>query len=233
MNGHVRFFLILAGVVALAALTAWGLTSLAGGTSFAKDGASLTMLITLALVLGSTFLLGGQIGLSTAVRSIIAWVGIALLLILGYSYRDDFSRMYHRVAGELSPGATTTGPDRVRISAAQDGHFYVDARINGKPVRLLVDTGATSTVLSQPAARAAGIDPGGLSYNIQVRTANGIVRAAVVLLDSFAIGNATLRNERVLVTERTGREMSVMGVRTLNRFNGYSVRNGVLTIFTR
>ena len=52
-------------------------------------------------------------------------------------------------------------------------------------------------------------------------------------LDSFAIGNATLRNERVLVTERAGRELSVMGVRTLNRFNGYSVRNGVLTIFTR
>lgn len=233
MNGHLKTALVILGVMALAALSAWGLTSIGETTSFAKDGLQLSVLITLVLLIGSSILVGERIGLIGALRALIIWAGLALLLVLAYSYRDDFRRLYHRVSSELSPGTSQSGQGFVRIKAARDGHFYTRATLNGATIRLLIDTGATSTVLSQAAARKAGINVDKLTFPLTLNTANGPVKAAVVKINRFALGDAILRDDRVLVTARPGDSVSVLGMRTLNRFYGYSVRNGVMTIHTR
>lgn len=51
----------------------------------------------------------------------------------------------------------------VTLERAADGHFYVDAQVNGAAVRFLVDTGASSLVLTQADAQRAGIGAGDFS----------------------------------------------------------------------
>ena len=61
----------------------------------------------------------------------------------------------------------------MRIAMAEDGHFWVEAQLNGRTVRFLVDSGATVTTIGRDTAQAAGIAPDGRAS--PVSTANGVV----------------------------------------------------------
>ena len=80
------------------------------------------------------------------------------------------------------------GRAAVMLERMSNGHFEVRAEINGTPVTLLVDTGATNTVLSAADAGRAGIDPATLDYNVAVMTANGEARAARVTANEIRVG---------------------------------------------
>src|SRR5215469_16367121 len=58
------------------------------------------------------------------------------------------------------------------------GHVVLTASVNGTPIRLLVDTGASTVALSPADARAAGINPNALLFDKTTATANGVVRVA-------------------------------------------------------
>jgi len=125
-------------------------------------------------------------------------------------------------------GSEQRGERRLTLNADVSGHFYVVAKLNGKPVRLLVDTGATSTVLSQSDAGRVGISLSGLQYNRPVRTANGVVSMALTNISKFQVGRAVFWNVRVLISPRMSG--SVLGVRTLRRFKSYTVAGDTLTL---
>jgi aspartyl protease family protein len=149
--------------------------------------------------------------------------------------------VWYRVAGELDPSRpvpaeTMAEPNQsqgegraLSIRQAADGHYYVNARINGADMRLLVDTGATVTVLSVRQAERAGIFPSQSEFTATVRTASGMARAAPVRIRDLQIGDARLEDVPALVMD-TPRDLSVLGVGTLQRFKSYEVRDGVLTL---
>ena len=226
MTGHLRYLLFILAIIGAAALTVWIGSQFFDELRFDRSGPS-----AIFSLLGGRLLLFRDIKLKQVANAVLIWGAIGLLLILGYSYRDDLTRMWQRVVGELSPGATVTEGRSLRISQARDGHFYADVSINGRPLRLLVDTGATNTVLSQRQARAVGIDPAKLDYRVRLTTANGTIRAARVSVKSLRIGGATLRNIGILVSGSTTSDVSVLGIGTLSRFRGYQVRDGVLTLY--
>ena len=70
--------------------------------------------------------------------------------------------------------------------ANRAGHVIIDAVVNGAPMRMLVDTGASFVTLTPADARAAGITPGELVFNRRASTANGFVRMAIVTLRESA-----------------------------------------------
>ena len=224
-----RVLFVLLFVAGLAGLTILLLDRFAGAFDFDDDGPRLVYLLLLAGVIGSGILLGGRIGLGGAAKAIAAWTGIGLLLILGYSYRADLTRLWNRVAGELAPSSGITGTGTVAYRRAGDGHFYVDARVNGRRVRFLVDTGATTTGFDAATARAVGIDPASLDYSVRVRTASGTVRAAPARLAELAIGPVVMRQVRVLVMPGN-RGLALLGMNVLKRFGSYEIKDGVLTL---
>jgi len=121
-------------------------------------------------------------------------------------------------------GETTASPDGLIIRAARDGHFYLEAQVNGARLWFLVDTGASGVVLSADAARRARISPSRSDYTQRASTANGTVRMAPVSLRELRVGDLRMRDVAGSVNEAE-MPLSLLGMSFLNRpdsfeFNG-------------
>ncbi len=129
-------------------------------------------------------------------------------------------------ARERAAGAATTG--QVAIKAGRDGHFYVDAEINFRPVRMMVDSGATVIALRQSDAHAAGIRPRRADFDRPVQTANGTAYAAEAELDSVAVREIEVGGVRALILPDDQLSVSLLGGSFLNRLARFEVSGGTL-----
>jgi len=117
---------------------------------------------------------------------------------------------------------------QVEIEAARDGHFYIDADINNRPVRLIVDTGATVVALRASDAASAGIRPVKSEFSSPVQTANGTTMAAEAVLDSVTVEDIELRHVRALVVPDDRLSISLLGGSFLNGLQRFQVAEGTL-----
>jgi aspartyl protease family protein len=108
------------------------------------------------------------------------------------------------------------------------GHVVVDAVVNGAPMRMLVDTGASFVTLTLADARAAGIARSELVFNHRASTANGPVRMATVTLREVRMGQLSLDDVPAAVLENLN--VSLLGMSFLDRLQSYEMRDGKLTI---
>lgn len=105
----------------------------------------------------------------------------------------------------------------VELQRQSDGHFHAEAFINGRPVRVLVDTGATLVALSYEDAVAAGINVRDSDFIHISQTANGRARFASVILDDVRIGDVTVRNVRAAVGEPGRLSTTLLGMSFLGQ----------------
>ncbi len=186
--------------------------------------------VILLVVLASALMAGRDTGAGIMLRHAAIWIAIGAVAVLGYSYRSDFRNMGNRIVGELRPDmALTTGEGDVAIRRSSDGHFRLTATVDGKPIRFLVDTGASLVALSQPDARAIGFDTEKLRYGLRIQTANGAAWSAGVSLGEIAAGPIRARNVRAAVS-RSGLSESLLGLAFLNRLSGYEVRGDTMIL---
>jgi len=160
-------------------------------------------------------------------RNAAIWLALGLALVIGYSFKDELGS---RLLGELVPQRGTANPDgSVTFRAGEDGHFHVEARINGTRLRMLVDTGASQVVLSPSDARRLGIDTAGLDFRHLSETANGPVSGAPVTLREITVGSVRLTDVMASVN---GAEMSesLLGMTFLSRLSGFEVSGDRLTL---
>lgn len=179
------------------------------------------------------------------------YLGLLVMAIAGYAilrYRGRIGEMLRHAAlwGLIILGAVaavglwgdirhTVAPVQrvqngvIEVPRAPDGHYYVTAEVNGTPIRMILDTGATDMVLSADDAEAAGIDLQDLTYFGQAATANGTVRIAPVRLDEITLGPVNDRNFRAYVSEG---EMpgSLMGMAYLQNFSRIEIENDALVL---
>jgi len=126
-------------------------------------------------------------------------------------------------------GPRASAASNTTVYTANDqGHVILDAGVNGAPVRVLVDTGASLVTLTPADARAAGIDPAGLAFSARVNTANGAARIAPVTLRELRIDQLSIYDVPGAVIENLN--ISLLGMSFLNRLQGYEMRDGKLTI---
>ena len=118
---------------------------------------------------------------------------------------------------------------RMALPRAPDGHYYATLELNGTPVRFVVDTGATSVVLTRADATRAGLADDDLVYFSQAMTANGPVRTAPVTLDRVTFGPFTDENVRAYVNEGDMTE-SLLGMTYLQRFGRIEIASGRLIL---
>ena len=108
------------------------------------------------------------------------------------------------------------------------GHVVLDAFVNGAPVRVLVDTGASFVTLTPADALAAGLDPRQLTFNERASTANGEVRIATVTLREIRLGQLSVADVPAAVIQNL--RVSLLGMSFLRRMQSYEMRDGRLTI---
>jgi aspartyl protease family protein len=119
----------------------------------------------------------------------------------------------------------SAGPARsVQIARSENGEFTLRARINGVKVPMIIDTGATSVVLTYETAKAAGLPLELLEYDVDVETAGGHARAARLTLDRLAIGRLVERSVPALVVPRGQMKTNLLGMSFLNRLESWEVR---------
>ncbi|MGE8141173.1 retropepsin-like aspartic protease family protein [Novosphingobium sp. NPDC080210] len=119
--------------------------------------------------------------------------------------------------------------DTTRIPLSPDGHFWINAQVNGEPRRFLVDTGATLTAISSNTALTAGIEPGPMDRSLILQTANGAVAAQTAVIDELRFGNIVARDLDAVITPGMG-ETNVIGMNLLSRLAGWRVEGRTLIL---
>ncbi|OYY24540.1 MAG: histidine kinase, partial [Azorhizobium sp. 35-67-15] len=173
----------------------------------------------------------GRIG--EALMAALFWVIVAVVLAMGYTYRDPLRQVADKVLVQLIPGyvGAGSGPTAtVEIARGADGDFAVRAAINDSPVHMLVDTGASSVVLTLEAARSAGLPVDFLKYDVPVDTANGRTKAASVVLDKITIGTIVERRVPALVSPAGVLRTSLLGMSFLQRLDSFEIRGEKLVM---
>lgn len=127
---------------------------------------------------------------------------------------------------EASHGAGTT----VELRSDRRGHFQTDVEINGRRIDALVDTGASLVVLTYEDAQRAGVSPRERDYTMRTQTANGIAKAAPVVLDRVEIGPIQVRNVQAAVAEPGRLQTNLLGMTFLSRLQKFEVSSGRLTL---
>ncbi len=112
----------------------------------------------------------------------------------------------------------------VQIPRAQGGEFALRAQINGVAAPMVIDTGATSVVLTYETAKAAGLPLELLDYDVDVETAGGHTRAARLTLDRLAIGKLVERSVPALVVPHGQMKTNLLGMSFLDRLESFEVR---------
>ena len=121
---------------------------------------------------------------------------------------------------EAAPSLDGAANPSAAIAKSPDGHYWAEASVNGRKVRFLVDTGATTVALTPEDARRLGFAPEHLDYAFQVATAGGQMRAAQVRLASVAVGDARVADVDALVIEH-GLPTSLLGMTYLGRLSRF------------
>jgi aspartyl protease family protein len=188
------------------------------------DTGSLALKLALAIFVGGLVITLYRERLSKALEALLFWAVLGLLLVVGYSYRFELRDVGDRVIAELMPGHVASHGRRVEVVRGHGGDFAVGAHINGARVPMVLDTGASSVVLTQEAAKAAGLPLEVLVYNVNVDTANGRTRAAPVTLDRLAVGGLTERAVPALVAQPGQLKNNLLGMTFLNRLESWEVR---------
>ena len=201
-----------------------------GGFDLSGDGPRFVYLLAFFILIGGGVFARIARRPSAALQRAGIWVGIGLVVLLGYSYRDELGVVAHRLSGNLVPAAgQAVDGQQMRFTAEADGQFHVEAMIGSTRMRFLVDTGASEVMLSPADARRLGYEPARLAYTRLYQTANGTVRGAPVTIPEIAIGPIRLADVAASVNEHET-EGSLLGMSFLGRLSGYQVSGDTLTL---
>jgi aspartyl protease family protein len=194
------------------------------------DIVSLAWNATLVVLLAGAVIAMFRTRFMQALQAALLWLLIGLVVVVGYAYRFELRDVGDRVLSELMPGYASSRANVVEIARGGGGSFPVRAEVNGARVAMILDTGATAVVLTQEAAKAAGLPIEVLSYTVPVETANGRTRAASVTLDRLAVGGIVERSVPALIAQPGQLRVSLLGMTFLNRLEGWEVRGDKLVL---
>ncbi len=197
----------------------------------ADEGSRMNLLYRLAflVMIGSGLVAHWKSRPGAALRHAGTWLMIGAVIFLAYSFRFEAGALWNRLAGELLPHRPTVHGEAVVVRARADGHFALEARVDGALVRFLVDTGASDVVLSPADAERLGFDTGTLRYTRTYHTANGTVAGAPVRLGYVAIGPLVVENVHASVN-KAAMGQSLLGMSFLRRLSGYEVAGDRLVL---
>lgn len=181
----------------------------------------------LMLVLVASSLVGMRISAGKAMKFGLAWVAVFGTVFALFAFRHEFGLLGARLKGEVTGSAEpVVSGATVRVPMRDDGHFWVDAKVNGQPVRFLIDSGATTTTLAASIAERAGLEPG--MRGEVVSTANGTVFMPKVRAGMVEIGPIRRGDFAVNINPNDG--TSVLGMNFLSTLSSWGVQGNMLVM---
>lgn len=229
MSRRLLWFLVLGTVLSLIVLIASSNPDPIANL-LRRDFEALLIKVAAVVFVGGLVLAMFRERLSRAIESMLFWALVGLVLVVAYTYRVELRHAGDRVLAELIPGRAATRGHIVEIARGQSGEFPVSTRVNKARVAMVLDTGASSVVLTHEAARAAGLPLEVLNYSVNVETANGRTTAAPVVIDSIAVGGLTERAVPALVAQPGQLKSNLLGMTFLNRLESWEVRGNKLLL---
>ncbi len=185
----------------------------------------ITGVVLLFMVFGAfSALLYHRVG--EAIRAAFFWVCFAGVIALVYMYRFEMQSVGERMLALISGESSTqfASGRAVEVSRAREGDFNIKAEINGARIPMLIDTGASSVVLTAEAARIVGLPVDMLKFDVAIETANGRGRAASVVLERVSIGGIVERRVPALVSTPGDLKLSLLGMSFLKRMESIEMR---------
>jgi aspartyl protease family protein len=149
----------------------------------------------------------------------LAWVAIFAAGFVLFTFRDNFGWVAQRLKAE-AVGTPVQQGQETRIPMAIDGHFWVNAKVNGQDVKFLVDSGATTTTIDRDTAKAAGVEVSG-RRDLYVRTGNGVIRVASGRAASLTVGGITRRDVALEIADND--DLNVLGMNFLSSLSRWGV----------
>jgi aspartyl protease family protein len=134
-----------------------------------------------------------------------------------------------RITASLGLDSQQVVGKEVRIPIARDGHFWADVELNGTKRRMLVDSGATVTALSEATAAAAGVEADATLVPLLMNTANGTIRADAGTLDRLEIGGIEARKLKIVISPGLG-NTDVLGMNFLSQLQSWRVESRTLIL---
>ena len=150
--------------------------------------------------------------------------------VVAYSDPTQIARAKNHVSHFLGHRSTLAAPPAVEIARGHGGEFAFRAKINGVSAPMVIDTGATSVVLTWETAKAIGLPTDMLEYNVDLETAGGHTKAARLTLDRLAVGKLVEKSVPALVVQRGQMRANLLGMSFLDRLESWGVRADKLTL---
>jgi aspartyl protease family protein len=174
-------------------------------------------------------------GMKHALAELASWLLAAGLGMFAVLYIDEIKAAISADEGAAAVRASAIRyedppPRQAEIKAGSHGHFLATATLNGQPIEVLVDTGASFVALSYEDAQRAGVYVRPSDFTQRVATANGIAKIAPVVIDSIGIGDIILRDVHAAVSEPGRLGTTLLGMTFLGRLSRAELRNGVLIL---
>ena len=222
--------LVVIGLVTLALF----LAGPPSGSLFAGDDAELRVIYLTVLAAGITVAAAGRLlvrgGRRTA-RYAVIWLGVFGGVFTAFVLRDEMPLMLDRLHGEFNPSiaiARTQGEAELR--RGWDGHYRAQAEINGVPLKLMIDTGASMVLLPYEQVEELGIDPQSLRFSIPVQTANGKSSVAPIRLSSIKVGPIAVFDVHAAVAQPGKLRTGLLGMSFLDKLSETSFQGDKLIL---
>lgn len=184
----------------------------------------LYLLMAAMLVLGA--LMTRREPAAKMITMVLAWIAIFGAGFILFAFRDNIGWVGQRLKAEAIGTPVEQGRE-TRIPMAIDGHFWVDAKLNGHDVKFLVDSGATTTTIDRRTAVAAGVQVPAQADQY-VRTGNGIVRVASARARELSIGDITRHDVGLEIANND--DLNVLGMNYLSSLSRWGVEGRWLVL---
>lgn len=188
------------------------------------QGAYLLYMVLLLVLVGSA-VVSRQLPMGKTLKMAAAWVAIFVVIFVIFSFRSEFMSLGSRLKAEAI-GTPIQAGEELRIPMADDGHFWVEASVNGHNAPFLVDSGASITTISSETANQAGIETG--MRIALVETANGTVQMRKARAQSFSVGPIQRSDFAIQVNEHD--ESNVLGMNFLSSLGSWRVEGHYLVL---
>jgi aspartyl protease family protein len=175
------------------------------------------ILMAVMLVLGS--LMARREPLARMITTAIGWIVIFAAGFVLFTFRDDFGYLAQRLKAEAI-GTPVSDGQVTRIPMAIDGHFWVNAKLNGRDVKFLVDSGATMTTIDRETANDTGVKVSPRADEF-VRTGNGIIRVSSGRANELTIGNIVRKDVGLQIAAND--DLNVLGMNYLSTLSRWGV----------
>ncbi|HEY4545217.1 MAG TPA: retropepsin-like aspartic protease [Pedomonas sp.] len=162
------------------------------------------------------------------IRSLFSFALLVFCLFLLFQ-QAPFDPTLARITARFGLDQQEVMGEEVRIRMSPDGHFWAQVAINGVERRMLVDSGATVTALSERTAEAASIDRSAGMLPVMMRTANGIVEAETGTVERLSLGGIEARNLKVVVSAALG-PIDILGMNFLSQLASWRVEGRTLIL---